>query len=542
MASIFIYSLGSKVDNPVNEILQVLTTGSTWKIIKFSVWQAGLSTLFTLFIGLPGAYLFARYDFKGKSLLKAITTIPFVMPPLVVAAAFSALLGPRGWVNQGLMDIFRLENPPIHFMNSLWAIITAHIFFNTTIILRTVGDFWSHLDMKLGQAASMLGANRFQVMMKITLPLISPAVTAASLLVFIFDFTSFGVILFLGGPQFTTLEVEIYNQAINYLNITHAAILAVIQLVFIFIITLIYQKMSSRIEMPLAYRVKTNSQRFISNWRTRIWAISFISILFVFLLTPMIALAVKSVTTIDLQTNTNDNKKFPFSLQYYQELNQNRRRSFFYAPPSTAISLSLAYASITVVISLLLGIPAALVLTRNPEFSLSRLIDGLLFLPLGTSSVTLGLGFILALGHPPLNLRTSPLLIPIAHSLVALPFVIRNLVPALRSIQPKLHFAASILGASPIQIVRWIDFPLISRAILTAATFAFTISIGEFGATAMIARPEYPTIPIAIYRFLGQPGAINYGQALAMSTILMVICGSGMLFIEKMRIPGQNGI
>jgi len=542
MLSIFLYSLDSKNATGTNTIKEVLTASSTWQIIGFTFRQAVLSTIFTLVIGLPGAYLFARYQFRGKTFLRALTAIPFVMPTMVVAAAFNALLGPRGWINQALMDYAGYQTPPIHFMNTLWAIITAHIFYNTTIILRTVGDFWSRLDPRLEHAASVLGANRIQVLTRITLPLISPAVASASLLVFIFDFTSFGVILLLGGPKYTTIEVEIYNQAINYLRISSAAVLAIIQLVFTFIFTLVYQKLSGRLEMPLTQKNTSQTQRPITKWRQRIAAFSFILVLLVFLVMPLAALTVRSFSSMDFTGSQIKNGRVNFSLQYYQELSQNRRQSFFFAPPTTAIALSLSYAGSTIVLSLILGIPLALLLTRIPGFPLSRIFDSLLFLPLGTSSVTLGLAFILALGQPPLDLRTSPLLIPIAHTLVALPFVVRSLVPALRSIQPRLHQAARNLGANPMQVVRWIDYPLISRAVLTAATFAFTISIGEFGATAMISRPEYPTIPIAIYRFLGQPGAINYGQALALATILMVVCGSGMFFIEKTRLPGQSSI
>ncbi len=161
-------------------------------------------------------------------------------------------------------------------------------------------------------------------------------------------------------------------------------------------------------------------------------------------------------------------------------------------------------------------------------------------LPLGTSAVTLGLGFIVALDSPPLDLRASPMLIPIAHTLVAFPFVVRSLTPALRSIQPRLRQAASVLGARPGQVIRQIDFPLISRALLVAATFAFTISIGEFGATALVSRPEYPTIPIVIYRYLSRPGGLNYGQAMALSTILMFTTLFGMVAIERLRIGEGN--
>ena len=126
-------------------------------MIGFTLWQAALSTLLTLLVGLPGAYLLARYRFRGKSLIQALTGIPFVMPTLVVAAAFNALLGPRGWVNLALMSLLRPCPPPIHFTNTLAAILVAHIFYNTTIVLRIVGDFWSHLDPRLNQAAAGAG-------------------------------------------------------------------------------------------------------------------------------------------------------------------------------------------------------------------------------------------------------------------------------------------------------------------------------------------------------------------------------------------------
>ncbi len=223
-------------------------------------------------------------------------------------------------------------------------------------------------------------------------------------------------------------------------------------------------------------------------------------------------------------------------MDFYRELFINRRGSLFYTSPITAVGVSLGYASLTTLLALILGLPTSWALARNTDSLINRILDPILMLPLGTSAVTFCLSFIVAPNRPPLNLRASPLLIPLAHTLVAFPFVVRNLVPALRSIQPRLRQAAFVLGASPGKVVRYIELPLIGRAIIVAAIFAFTISMGEFGATALISRPEYPTIPIAIYRFISQPGALNYGQALALSTILMCTTAIGMLFIERFRI------
>ena len=507
-----------------------------WRPLRFTLWQATLSTLLTLLVGLPGAYLFAHYRFPGKHLLRALTTIPFMLPTVVAAAGFNALLGPRGWINLALMALLHLERPPIPFLNTFWAILVAHVFYNTTIVLRIVGNAWAHLDPRLTQAARVLGANGRRALMEVTWPLLRPAILAAALLVFIFDFTSFGVVLILGGPRYATIEVEIYIQALRMLNLPLAALLSVIQLLCTLVLTVAYTHISTHIIVPTTPRGATEVERVPRNWKERTGIMALVALLLILLISPLVALVLRSFIIMEPATIATRAAQRGFTLAYYRELFLNRRQSLFYVPPVAAIRNSLVYALTTVGISLTLGLPTAMVLVRRSR--LSRLLDPILMLPLGTSAVTLGLGFIVAFSHPPLNLRTSPLLIPLAHSLVAFPFVVRTLYPALASIPERLHEAAAVLGASPWRVWREIDLPIISRAAMVAAVFAFTVSMGEFGATSLLVRPEYPTIPIAIYRFLGQPGALNFGQAMAMATILMVVVGGSILVIEKVRIPG----
>ena len=503
------------------------------RVVGFTFKQAFLSTLLTLVVGLPGAFLFGKYKFKGKKVLRALTGVPFVMPTLVVAAGFYALLGPSGWINQLLMKVLQLESPPLEFVNTFAAILTAHVFYNTTIVLRVVGDYWSRLDPRLEGAARVLGANRWQTLREVTLPLLLPAITAAALLVFIFDFTSFGVILILGGPLFATLEVEIYYQTISLFNLPLAATLSILQVGFTLVLTIIYTRLSSNLNRPINLSSQMQTQKPLGNSSSRILAGILITLLLVFLISPLAALAGKSITS------SGDTGSF-FTLAYYQALDQNPQESLFYVPPTTALAVSLVYGLITVFLALVLGIPAALALSKKKLNLLDRILDPVLMLPLGTSAVTLGLGFLVALDSPPFDLRTSLILIPIAHTLVAFPFVVRSLVPALASIQPELRQAAAVLGASPSRIFREIDLPLVGRALLVAASFAFTISIGEFGASSLITRPEYPTVPIVIYRLLSRPGALNYGQAMALSTILMAAVLGGMILMEHFRL-GEIG-
>ncbi len=504
--------------------------------ILFTFTQASLSTLLTLVLGLPAAFLFARYTYPGKALLRMLTTIPFMLPTVVVASGFNALLGPQGWVNLGLMGLFHLSAPPIPFVGTLGAILLAHIFYNTTIVIRLVGNALTHLDPHLEQAARSLGAAPPRLLWKVTGPLLRPSILAAALLVFIFDFTSFGVILLLGGPGFSTLEVEIYLQAVQFFNLPLAAVLSLVQLLCTLVFSVLYSQAVRHSSVTSAPRpAEVNLRR--ARTRPEKSFVGFLSLLlFVFFVFPLLSLPLRSLTRLEADRGQRSSLKTGLTLDYYRQLFINPTESIFYVPPFKAIGNSLGYAAITVVLSLVLGFPAAVALSRPG--SLERLLDPFLMLPLGASTVTLGLGFIVSFNKPPLALVTLPLIVPLAHTLVALPFVIRSLQPPLASIPDRLRQAAAMLGASPFKVWLTVDWPIVARSTLAAAVFAFTVSLGEFGASSLVVRPEYPTLPIAIARFLSQPGGLNYGQAMAMATILMVVCGAGILLIEKLRLPG----
>ncbi|RPJ51113.1 MAG: iron ABC transporter permease, partial [Chloroflexi bacterium] len=424
-----------------------------WRPLGFTIYQAVLSTLLTLVVGLPAAYVFARFTFRGKSLLRVLTILPFILPTVVVAASFNALLGPRGWINLLLMNLFQLETPPVQVLNSLAAILLAHVFYNTTIIISVVGTAWEQLDPRLEAAARVLGASPLRTFWEVTLPLLRPALLAALLLVFMFDFTSFGVILLLGGPRFSTIEVEIYIQALQMLNLPLAGLLSAVQLLFTFLLAVAYSRLAGQRGVPLAPRVQGEGMRRVESWRERLAVGAVIVLLVVLLVAPLGALAARSVSRLEPNRGERPGGFTPgLTLAYYQELFINRRGSLFYVPPVTAAWNSIRYAGFTVVISLALGFLAAFSLARPAR--LNRVLDPLLMLPLGASAVTLGLGFILTYNRPPLDVRSFPWLIPIAHSLVALPFVVRTLQPALGSIPVSLRQAAGVLGASPWRVWR----------------------------------------------------------------------------------------
>ncbi len=490
--------------------------------LSFTFYQAALSTALTFILGFPSAILFSRFNFRGKSLLRALTAMPFMLPTVVVASSFNALFGDHGLFSSSL-----IPHP-----SSFSLILSVHVFYNTTIVIRIVGNALSRLDPKLEQSARSLGADTFQVWKDITLPLLRPSLLAAALLVFMFDFTSFGVILLLGGSNFSTLEVEIYLRVLKLPNLPLAALLSIVQLVFTLIFSILYTRTISQVTTQTAPRFSTS--RLPKSFKEKIFVASFCLLLSVFFLLPLLSLPVRSLTRLEADRGQRGEVQYGFTTDYYRELFINRRGSLFYVPPIQAAVNSLGYASLTVILSLALGYPAAYALAKPTR--LEKILDPLIMLPLGASAVMLGLGFIISFGRS----LAWPWFVPIAHSLVALPFVIRTLQPALASIPERLRQAASTLGASPFRVWQTVDFPILSRATLSAATFAFTVSLGEFGATLLLTRPEYPTIPIAIQRFLSQPGGLNFGQAMAMATLLMLLTTLAILIIEKLRLPNSG--
>ena len=495
------------------------------RILWFTCWQAVVSTLLTLALALPGAFIFARFRFFGKNLLQALMTVPFVLPTVVTAAAFRALLGTNGLVNNWLMTGFNLTQPPINIDQTVGFFLLAHVFYNYTLVVRIVGSFWAGLDPDLRAAATMLGASPWQSFRRITLPLLMPAIGSAALLVFIFCFTSFGVVLILGGPRYATLEVEIYRQSVQLFNLPMAAVLSLVQITFNFLLMWFHARLSNKSQVTFYTDSATGTAIKISTAGQRLFIGTNILFMVFLLITPLLALLVRSVTGEDGLT-----------LAYYSALFSTQARSVFFVEPIAAVTNSVGFALAAMTIAVILGLLASTFLAaeRGKNSRSANIWDAIIMLPLATSAVTLGFGYIITLNKPPLNLRDSLALVPIAHALIAFPFVVRCILPSIRRIPQTLREAAALLGASPIQVWRLVDIPIIRRAILIGAVFAFSISMGEFGASAFVTRPHTQTMPVAIFRFLGQPGDLNYGQAMAMSSILMLVTCSGFWLLGRL--------
>lgn len=513
-----IVARGMKVDGvwQFGRVGEVLAQPDVRQVLWFTTWQALVSTGLTLLVALPGAYVLARFDFPGRQLLRAVVTVPFVLPTVVVGTAFMAVVG-RGGLLDDLWGV-RLDT-------TVWAILLAHVFFNYAVVVRTVGGLWSQLDPRQEEAARMLGASRFAAWRSITLPALAPAVSAAALMVFLFTFTSFGVVQILGGPTFSTLEVEIYRQTSEIFDLSTAAVLTMIQFAAVGAILALHAWTVRRRESALRLvdaAVTARRPRGAGQWAL---LGSVVAVVAVLILLPLGVLVERSLGAA--------------GLGYYRALTRDDGGVFLVAPIE-AVGNSLRYALAATVIAVVIGGLAAAALTRRDAGRLVRGFDALLMLPLGVSAVTVGFGFLIALDEPPLDLRASWILVPLAQALVGVPFVVRTMLPVLRAVDGRLREAAAVLGASPWRAWREVDLPMVRRALLIAAGFAFAVSLGEFGATVFIARPDNPTLPVAVARLLGRPGELNYGQAMALSTILMIVCAVALLVLERLR-TDRNG-
>ena len=486
------------------ESLQVLGRPETWRVIGFTLGQAVLSTALTLLVGLPGAYVLNRYAFPGRRLLLAVATVPFVLPTVVVGLAFRALL-PAAWVG------------------TLGAILLAHVFFNYAVVVRVVGSLWAHLDPRYEQAARTLGAGPWRVLRTVTWPLLRPAVLAAAALVFLFTFTSFGVVLVLGGPTTVTLEVEIYQRTAQLLDLAGASALAVLQIAGLGLVLLVSAGLQSRLAVGQKLRADP-TETLVRPRRPGQWALltGVLVTIAVLLVAPMAALVLRSVRVDG-----------GWGLDWWRALDSIDAGTTRYAPPLASLRVSLTYAVVTAVLAVLIGGLAAMAVAYARRGG--RLLDAAVTLPLGTSAVTVGFGLLITFARAPLDLRGSWVMVPLGHTLIAVPLVLRTVLPVLRSVDPRLRQVAGSLGASPLRAWSTVDLPLLSRALGIGAGFAFAVSLGEFGATAFLARSDAPTLPVQIVRLLGRPGAQPYGAAMALATVLMAVTAAVMLSTERLR-------
>lgn len=494
-------------------VLEVLQRPRVGRVLWFTVWSSAVGTVVSLLLGVPAAYVLHRLAVPGRRVVRAALLVPFVLPTVVVGIAFRELLG-----DSGPLGGLGLDGTPV-------AIIAGLVFFNVALVIRTVGAAWESLDVRPGQAAAALGATPRQVFTTVTLPALRPAIVSAASVVFLFCATAFGIVLTLGGVRYATVETEIYLLTTTLFDLQAAAALSLLQLVVVIGLLVVAGRLRS-VPDPSTSRVAARPAR---PGRADVPALVVTTLLLAAVAAPVVTLVAGSLRTPS-----------GWGLDHYRALGTPGEGGALLVSATDALVTSVRTAVDATWMALAMGLLVATIVTRRSHGRAERraraALDGFFMLPLGVSAVTLGFGFLITLDRPPLELRDTALLVPVAQALVALPLVVRILVPVLAGIDDRQRQAAASLGAGWLRTLTTVDLPVVWRPILAASGFAFAVSLGEFGATSFLAREERPTLPVVIYRLIGSPGEANYGMALAASVVLAAATAVVVLAVERLRV------
>ncbi|ELZ23664.1 ABC transporter [Halosimplex carlsbadense 2-9-1] len=489
-------------------------------LFGFTAYQALLSTIAAIALGLPGAYVLARFEFPGRRTIRSLTALPFVMPTILVAIGFVATFGASGVVTGALQSLGLQVSS---FTGTLGIIVLAHAFYDAPLIARITAASWEGIDAEMTETARSLGASPLRAFRDVVIPQLLPAILTGALLTFIFSFMSFAIVLALGGLSLATVEVWVYHR-ISQLDYGTASTLATMEMLFSLALTYAYLRYEARQRAAGAARPPDRIDLLGPATKRRLFAWGYAVVALVVFVLPIVSLIVSSVTGPE-----------GFTLRNYRFLVERQASAYaFQVKPLTAVTNSLLFGAGTLLLAVPMGVFLAIVSTR--QFSGRKLIDTLSMAPFAVSGVVVGLGLLrgFVFGTEAFGYRftvTGALAIVAAHAVGAYPFVTRNVAPALAGIDDSIVESARSLGASRARVMRDIELPLVVPAVLAGTAFAFAISIGEFDSTVILATGDGSyTMPVAIERFIGR----RLGPATAMGVVLLVVTSVSFVIIDRL--------
>ncbi len=502
------------------------------RVLGFTAGQAAASTLAALAVGLPGSWLIGSGKFRGARLVRAIASVPFAMPPILVVLGFVLFFGNNGWANRAAMAAFGLREPPLRILYRPSAIILAHAFYNFPIVLRLVGDAIARARSAYAPAAASLGASGAKTFRTVLLPIAAPSIASASLLVFLYCFTSFAVVLVLGGgPGATTLPVEIYRAARISLDHEKAGALALIETGIAALAYLAYSK-TERISRRSSGEASQdggtrNDAARVDGAETPRTAL--ISLLYFAFATVLVAGPLAAVAAESFLSRATRGAAAALSLRWWLSLSES-------ALPALMRSLVLAAAAATISVALAsMASLAAWGLRRDDRSSrgevgaplVERFLAALCMAPIASSGIVLGLGWIAFYGA---GRARSFWAVALAHAVSALPFAYRSVSEGIRSLPSRTAAASAVLGASPISTAFRVALPAAGRRIGSAWAFAAAVSLGELNAVLMLGLENFETLPMLMYR---AAGAYRFGAACAAGVLLAASCAAAFALSER---------
>jgi thiamine transport system permease protein len=500
-------------------------------LFGFTAYQAGLSTVASVVLGLPGAYLLSRYEFRGRRVVRSLTIVPFVLPGIMVAVGFLAMFGRTGVLNDALGAV---GLGPVELVFTLEIIVLAHAFYNAPLVTRLVTAAWESVDARQVETARTMGASPWRAFLDVVAPQLLPSLLTAALLTFIFTFMSFPIVLALGGLQLATVEVWLFAR-VRDLALPEAAALGTIETAVSLALTYGYLRFEARqlggreAGRPLVRRPLLQGWTTLGDPR-RLALLAYTGVVAVVFLGPLASMVLESVTAPDGS----------FTTAYWAFLaSQQASTAAGTTRPLPAVVNSLLFGTGTLLLAVPMGVVVAVVATGGGRGS--RGAEALLTAPLAVSGIVVGVGLLqtLVFGTVLFGIRltaTGPVVIVLAHAVAAYPFVTRTVAPALGNLDPRVRDAARALGASRARALVDVELPLVAPAVLAGAAFAFAISVGEFDATVLLAQGvDTDTMPVALERYIGTRSlGPSLGPATAMGTVLLAVTAVSFLAIDRL--------
>ena len=458
-----------------------------WRLV-WSFTQAALTCALALLLGLPVAWVLARFEFAGRTLVLRTLMLPFVVPTLVAAMGVLALLGPQGVLGA-------LGGPDLQ--GSPWLLIYGNLFFNLCLVVRAATEALGQVSASRVAAARTLGATPWRAFWRIEWPALAPWLMSALCLVFLYCISGFGLALVLGGQAYATVEVEIYTLVAHELQLAQAGSLALWMLTLTGLVALAYAGVERRLATP--QRADPVARRRPRGWRQWAGVWGALGVLAFFCAAPLLAIVLRAGVA-----------GAPAWAVLLDE--------------ATLLALwnSLRFTVLAVALATGLGLAHALAARR------SVLMRTLVFLPFVVSPVMVAFGLLLL--YP--QWTASLGLLVCAYALLAYPFVAQALAAALDALPAHLAQAARSLGATPWHVFWRVTLPLLRPALRRGMAFAAATAVGEFAVTLFLSRPEWATLTTLVYDYLGRPGAANRDAALVLACVLMLLALLAFVLIE----------
>ena len=458
-----------------------------WRLL-WSLAQAAITCVLALSLGLPLAWVLARFEFAGRSLVLRLLMLPFVVPSLVAALGVLALWGPQGVISGAL---------GINLQDTPWLLLYGNLFFNLCLVVRAGVDALGQVNARQVAAARSLGATPWRAFWRVEWPAIAPWLVSSLCLVFLYCFAGFGLALILGGQRYATVEVEIYTLVAYELQLGQASVLALWMLLLTGGVALAYAVLEKRLAAPLrAAPISRQRPHGVAQWLALGLALV---VLFGVCALPIVAIFIKAAGALWMGAT-----------------------GLFDAEILAALWNTLRFSVLALGVATVLGVLHALAAQASVAWRAAA------FLPFVVSPVTVAFGLLLLY---PTWTASLPLLLA-AYAVLAYPFVAKALSAGLDSLPVHLGQAARTLGASPWRCFWRVTLPLLLPALRRGMAFAAATALGEFAVTLFLSRPEWATLTTLIYQRLGRPGQANLDAAMVLACVLMALALLAFLLIE----------